>query len=192
MDNLISEDSIATRPQINIDSGGYYVSPYGYWGGEDYSQHLRVWGKTEASFVSGSIVSIRFAQSFEITGQVFTVPTINAEEIGTLASYLSLPENWDDEGAPSPDPQAVFKSLVLVNALSSAGQGIYNVGPGQKGEVMIEIRNTDDSRSIEFISYADRIAIVKFFDGTGTQENVDAIEENKFAELLQWLNGQTN
>lgn len=123
------------------------------------------------------------------TLQSFKMPSINLENVRAIEAYGSLKDNWDEDGALAPSQETINKSIDLANALSSSGQDIANFGPGPSGEIMIEIRNADESRSIEIISYPQHTNVVKFFNHGGTQEKLNSIDETKLSQLLSWLNG---
>lgn len=98
----------------------------------------------------------------------------------------SLPDNWDEDGAKAPDANAVKIARILATLLSKYGKPIFNAAPGPNGEIMLDIRNEDKSKSIEIILYGERSVVVLFFeDGTARQQifNTDFL-----LEMLQWLN----
>lgn len=112
--------------------------------------------------------------------------SINQDSIEEIKSLRELEDNWDDEGAKAPNEAAIAKALGFVEILSSSGQEIFNVGPGPNGEVLVDLRNPDNSKSLEFLFYKDHAVVVRFDDNAGMQDDFD---EKNLSALLQWLNG---
>ena len=149
-----------------------------YWTDEDVIEDVRVLDFQKTS----SIVLTQYTE----TGVNRRDFGINAELTQEIEDLHDLQDNWDEEGAIAPSEGVVETAIALVTFLGAFGQAVYNVGPGPKGEVLVDLRNEDHSKSLEFLFYNDRSVVVKFFNNEGTQEIFDV--KNLF-ELLQWLNG---
>ena len=102
-----------------------------------------------------------------------------------LREISLLRQNWDDDGSDAPNADCVLKAKFITNVLERHGQKIYHVAPGPYGEIMLDIRSNDFSKSLELIFYPKRSVAVRFSDGGGSQE--EFLPEN-IPALLQWLN----
>jgi hypothetical protein len=136
---------------------------------------------------AASILFIQYAD--DDSDADFNETTINDEAVEEISSYYELEDNWDDEGATAPNEVVIEKAISLVQILGSLGQWVYNVDAGPNGEVMVEIRNEDESKSIEFLFYNELSKVVRFFDGTGDEHPFNDVNEQSILELLGWLNG---
>lgn len=110
---------------------------------------------------------------------------INTRVLKLLDDFETLNPNWDGEDAKAPSKDVIFRVRNLVRLLSKTGQPVFHTAPGPNGEVMIDIRNED--QSLEIIFYSQKAFFVKFpYSGVPEQGKFD--EEN-ISDLLSWLNG---
>ncbi len=111
---------------------------------------------------------------------------INQRILNLLNEYKQLSDNWDEDGAMAPNGSAINFAFFLTKALERHGQAIFHAAPGPNGEIMLDIRNSKNSKSLEIIFYADR-AVSVFFpeDGKPTQQPFDF---QNLPQLLQGLN----
>lgn len=111
---------------------------------------------------------------------------VNYRIIKLLEDYKLLENNWDEDDADAPSVEALNKSLFLTKTLEKRGQAIFHAAPGPNGEIMLDIRNSKNTRSLEIIFYADRAVAVMFpEEGRPTQHSFDF---QQLPEFLQWLN----
>jgi len=105
-----------------------------------------------------------------------------------LDEYSQLENNWDDDNAIAPDIKVIQKAKNLTILLERHGQGIFHCAPGPNGEIMLDIRNSNKSKSIEIILYSDHSVVVSFPEqGRPTQEN---FYFDHLPVYLNWLNQQ--
>lgn len=103
-----------------------------------------------------------------------------------LNEFYNLKNDWDECGAVAPEKQTIGKAKYMTSLLEKHGQSIYHTAPGPNGEIMLDIRNGYNTRSLEIIFYADRAVSVLFpKDGKPTQHEFDF---KNLPNLLQWLN----
>jgi hypothetical protein len=111
---------------------------------------------------------------------------INERILSLLKSYKKLNDNWDFDDALAPSLKVINISELIVMTFQKIGQKIYHTAPGPNGEIMLDIRDSKNSKSIEIIIYHDKINIVfipeKEFP---TQEK---FEFSKLKNYLNWLN----
>lgn len=111
---------------------------------------------------------------------------MNQTIISLLKDYSELEDNWDGEGAKKPNIFSLNQAIYLTEELTNLNQNIYHVAPGLNGEIMLNIRNENDSKSIEIIFYENRSVQVLFSDNNKPIQ--DSFEFTKINNLLNWLN----
>lgn len=102
-----------------------------------------------------------------------------------LDEYSLLKNNWDDDGALAFDSKVIQRARNLVILLEGYSQRIFHCAPGPNGEIMLDIRNNSNNKSIEILLYPNRSVAVSFPEqGRPIQEdfNIDALPH-----LLTWL-----
>ena len=110
--------------------------------------------------------------------------TLNSRTIGLLAEIGMLKDNWDEDGALAPSIEVLRRASFMVGYLDGTGQKVYNVAPGPKGEIMVDIRNGD--KSLELLFYSDKTKYVKF---NGNEKPEQGLFENELLpQLMSWLN----
>jgi len=112
---------------------------------------------------------------------------INERILSLLKSYKKLNDNWDFDDALAPSLNVIDISELIVMTFQKIGQKIYHTAPGPNGEIMLDIRDSKNSKSIEIIIYHyDKINIVFIPENEfPTQEN---FEFPKLKSYLNWLN----
>lgn len=111
---------------------------------------------------------------------------MNQRILNLLKEYSQLQENWDDDGAMIPDANALNNAQFLAHLLENHGQAIFHAAPGPNGEIMLDLRNSRKTKSLEIIFYPQK-AVSVFFSAEGKpiQEQFDF---QNLPKLLQWLN----
>ena len=95
---------------------------------------------------------------------------VNAEWSKRIESLYALClDGWDGEDALALPYYVLERAEEIVLILSRLGQPVWNVVPGPKGEVVVEIRNGE--RSIEFIVYSQKSVYVQFAKPYAVQTN---------------------
>ena len=102
-----------------------------------------------------------------------------------LYAIRALQNDWDGEGSPVPTDRVLYVAYGLIITVESLGSKIYNVAPGPKGEIMVDVRGKD-AGSVEFVIYTDKIKYVKF-------PETDTPKQGLFGyymlpDLLAWVN----
>ena len=105
--------------------------------------------------------------------------------INKLNAIRNLQNDWDGEGSPAPSNNVMWSAHRLIGTVKDLGSQIYNVVPGPKGEIMVDVQGKN-LRSVEFIIYPDKIKYVKF-------PETDTPEQGLFGYymlpgLLAWVN----
>ncbi len=111
---------------------------------------------------------------------------MNQTIISLLKDYGELEDNWDGEGAKKPNLFSLNQAIYLTEELTNLNQNIYHVAPGPNGEIMLNIRNENNSKSIEIIFYENISIQVLFSDNNKPIQ--DSFEFTKLNNLLNWLN----
>ena len=105
----------------------------------------------------------------------------NFDHLQTLESISLLNDDWDD-GAKAREENVIQRARALVKFMCAVGQGIYNIAPGPKGEILIDFRN--DKRSLEILFYPNKEKFVKFSDEEPPQQGVFHPEELPLLSFL--------
>jgi len=103
-----------------------------------------------------------------------------------LDEFSVLQNDWDEEGALAPDIDVIEKARTLVYILENHGLRIFHVAPGPNGEIMIDLRNRDKTKSVEIIYYNSSSVAVKFPE-SGYPEQLE-FDYDLLPELLAWIN----
>jgi hypothetical protein len=103
-----------------------------------------------------------------------------------LADFGYLRNNWDEDDALAPSKEALRQAEFLTGILEKHGQPIFHAAPGPNGEVMLDIRNKDKSKSVEILFYQNRTTVV-FYPSKGSPYQ-DAFDFQALPEILVWLN----
>ena len=111
---------------------------------------------------------------------------INHRIVRLLEEYKSLEKNWDEDGAIAPSTKALNNSMFLTKTLEKRGQAIYHTAPGPNGEIMLDIRNGKNTKSLEIIFYEDRAVAVLFPEREKPSQQV--FDFQNLPVILQWLN----
>ena len=111
---------------------------------------------------------------------------LNSRILKLLNEYSSLESNWDGDDGLQPDNLVVQKAKNFTRLLDIHGQSIFHAAPGPNGEIMLDIRNSNKTKSLEVLFYPTRSVVVMFpEEGVPTQQN---FEQSQLPELLNWLN----
>jgi len=111
---------------------------------------------------------------------------INARIHKLLKEFSKLNDNWDGDDAIAPTPIVLKKAQFITTLLEKHGQPIYHATPGPNGEIMLDIRNSRKTKSLELIFYPSKSIAVRFPDnGDPSQMNFDY---SNLPELLEWIN----
>jgi hypothetical protein len=103
-----------------------------------------------------------------------------------LEIFAQLLDNWDNDGAKAPSIEGLNAAKTMIHIFSATGQSIYNIAPGPNGEILVDVRSKNMSKSIEFIFYPDKQRQVKFdSNGTATQE---PFSFENLPAAMSWLN----
>lgn len=111
---------------------------------------------------------------------------LNEKILETLKSIELLKDNWDEDGAKTPLPESIQMAKGIIYFLSAIGQGIYNIAPGPKGEILIDLRN--NTKSLEILIYTDMKMLFVQFDEKGQAIQDKFSPELLHTHLIAWLN----
>ncbi|MEP0711639.1 MAG: hypothetical protein ABJ333_10985 [Algoriphagus sp.] len=103
-----------------------------------------------------------------------------------LEEFSELEDNWDEDEANAPSKIALSNAHFVVQLLTSIGQPIFNTAPGPTGEIMLDIRDIANSKSVELIFYPSR-SVAVYFPENGRPFQRDFQADN-LPEVLRWLN----
>ncbi len=110
----------------------------------------------------------------------------NLRILRLLKEYENFQENWAGDDSPAPNQNTINSAKSLTYLLSQHGQPIYHAAPGPNGEIMLDIRNTNRTKSLEIIFYPTRNIVALFpAGGSPTQK---AFQTEELPSLLTWLN----
>lgn len=111
---------------------------------------------------------------------------LNYRIFNLLNSFKKLEDNWDLDDAIAPNAIAIRRAKSLTTFFQSIGQKIYHTAPGPNGEIMLDLRNYTNDKSIEFIIYQNKINVV-FVPEKGLPEQHN-FERTSLETYLHWLN----
>jgi hypothetical protein len=125
-----------------------------------------------------------FGSSITIARECIT--GLNSHINKLLDEFTELQDNWDEDEALSPSMIAIKRARYITSLLENHGQAIYHATPGPNGEIMLDIRNSVNSKSVELIFYDNREFAVQF----SSEEKPIQFDFNVniLPELLNWLN----
>jgi hypothetical protein len=112
--------------------------------------------------------------------------SLNTKIMRLLDEYATLKENWDEDDAKAPFKDAIIQAKYITSLLSKHGQSIYHAAPGPNGEVMLDIRNKMNTKSIEIVFYHERSVVVTFPENHKPSQF--QFEDSALPGLLEWLN----
>ncbi len=111
---------------------------------------------------------------------------LNGRIMHLLNEYATLKDNWDEDGAKAPAVAAIRNAKAITSLLDKHGQPIFHTAPGPNGEIMLDIRSKNKSKSIEIILYQERSVAVLFPEqGIASQQTFNTTD---LPGLLNWLN----
>lgn len=125
-------------------------------------------------------------QNESVTLNVAKPYFLNYRILSLLSDFKNLPDNWDNDGSLSPHPNSISAALYLYLVLEKSGQKIYHAAPGAEGEIMIDLRNEENKRSLELIFYPKRSIYVTFSDDDTPKQGHYSFQ--LLPDLLEWLN----
>ncbi len=99
----------------------------------------------------------------------------------------ALEYNWDENGAIPPCSEVIQVAKGILHSMNAVGQEIYNVAPGPKGEIMLDLRS--GNKSLEVIIYPDNMKFVKFSTSEPPAQG-SFTPGLLFTDLIAWLNEQ--
>lgn len=67
-----------------------------------------------------------------------------------LQSFRQLNTDWDSYGAAKPSGTAITEAIHLVRSLDRVGKAVYFVAPGPDGEILVELRQAEQSVEVYF------------------------------------------
>jgi len=111
---------------------------------------------------------------------------INERILSLLNSYKKLNDNWDFDDALAPSQKVINESELITMTFQKIGQKIYHTAPGPNGEIMLDIRDSKNSKSFEIIIYSDKINIVFIPEKEFPTQEI--FEFSKLKNYLNWLN----
>lgn len=113
---------------------------------------------------------------------------INERIRSLLQEFERLADGWDGEESPPPAKSALHKAMYLTHILTQGGQKIFHTAPGPNQEIMMDLRNSLNGKSLEIIFYPARAVFVKFpAAGRPVQ---GAFDFSDLTDLLAWLNSK--
>jgi len=113
-------------------------------------------------FRGHSIEDRRPATASVILTYVDEKPNLNNKIMHLLDECTYLKDNWDEDGAKAPIGSVISIAKGITTLLSKHGQPIFHIAPGSNGEVMLDIRNKNKTKSVEILLYQDKAVAVLF------------------------------
>lgn len=144
------------------------------------------------SFLQPRLANVRYVTEIHrgvLTSTVVSYSSekgINQRIIYLLNEYRNLTDNWDEDGAKAPSRNSLKSALYLTMLLEKHGQSIFHAAPGPNGEIMVDIRNKKNTKSLEIIFYENRFVSVLFSEDE--KPNQRPFDVQHLPQLLQWLN----
>ena len=130
--------------------------------------------------------------TIDSTSTIITKPqqySLNARIKQLLNEFENLKDDWDEDNAKAPYKSCISNAGFLTDLFNNHGQRIYHAAPGPNGEIMLDVRNNEKDKAVEFIFYNDRAICVRFSPKGPEQEVFD---DNKLPEIMNWLNYEVN
>ena len=109
---------------------------------------------------------------------------MNYRHQSIINAMEALEDNWDGDGALSPDKDALQIAKSITNMLWRYGQPVFHIAPGPLGEVLVNLRKGD--KSLELLFYPNHWKYVQFSTQERPQQGV--LDFSNFPQLLSWLN----
>lgn len=113
--------------------------------------------------------------------------TLNARINRLLTEFESLEDNWDEDDAKAPFKNTISNAKHLTSLFNRHSQKIYHAAPGPNGEIMLDLRNRTNSKSVEIIFYSTKAFYVSLSNKGPKQ---DKFENEKLPEIMNWLNSE--
>lgn len=123
--------------------------------------------------------------TIKIKGGLGQHSQLNKPAFNNFYNICGLQDDWDGEESPAPSNNVMQSAFALINILDLATQQIYNVVPGPRGEIMVDVRGKN-SKSVEFIIYPDKIKYVKFSEIEAPEQGL--FNNELISGLLTWVN----
>ena len=111
---------------------------------------------------------------------------INSRIIQNIIEYKNLEDNWDFDNAKSPTDKVIQTALYISRLLQKYGQKIYHSAPGPNGEILLDIRHKNKSKSFEIIIYDHKTNIV-FIPEDDVLPNQEDFDEKDVIRYISWL-----
>jgi hypothetical protein len=112
----------------------------------------------------------------------------NGRIFNLLREFETLRDNWDEDVAIAPDSLAIAQARYVTQVLENAGQPVFSAAPGPNGEVMLDLRNPEKSRSVEIIFYPERSTAVYFPEEVKRIPFQKEFDLTELSAILEWLN----
>jgi hypothetical protein len=72
------------------------------------------------------------------------------ENLKKIYRFLTLPSNWDNEGAVPPEEKIVLAAYYFILQMDELDLPIYFVAPGPNGEIYFEYKNKNNTAEMFF------------------------------------------
>ncbi|HNR08907.1 MAG TPA: hypothetical protein PKM27_16430 [Saprospiraceae bacterium] len=151
---------------------------------DSYSINPPIWGASTQNFNNWLP---RYLEPDSSTTINWGIPIgINDKIHSLLEEYKNFEANWDGEGTEAPDKKVLICATALLRILDKFGQKVFHASPGPNKEIMLDLRNNNQSKSLEILFYPSRSVYVKFQDANKPIQGEFNFE--KLHELMTWLN----
>ena len=152
----------------------------------NYSAYAQSNSRNSALALQDLHMDERTSLSASIILVSFDEPNLNSRITNLIAEFSYLQDNWDEDGAKAPARETIEKAMALTILLSKHGQPIFHAAPGPNGEIMLDIRSKNKSKSMEIILYEEKSIAVMFPENDApNQQNFNT---EYLGEMLRWLN----
>lgn len=111
---------------------------------------------------------------------------LNARIRQLIDEFESLKDNWDEDDALAPHKNSIYQAKFLIDLFNNHGQQIYHAAPGPNGEIMLDVRNKNKNKSIEFVFYSNRAVYVSLSSKEKPKQG--NFNDEELPELMNWLN----
>lgn len=114
--------------------------------------------------------------------------TWRASVIEKLASFRSLPPNWNSYDSPPPSQLAIKKAIGFVSSLLDDKQPRPRVTPVSGGGVQFDWSFGERELEIEFLPDGRiQYILAPNWDSDGIEGTIDTLSASEIADLLDWL-----